>query len=604
MTKNIKKFKSIISLLKSEEFRNRDLSYCDLSGVDLSKLPSFTWKNFKFNHTNFTDTYIKFKPQLLAVNNLVSTSIPTYSIEYCDFTNCNLSYLKSSDFLFCSIKGCNFTNTDLNIELTNCFGENIKESNNLLDFKDYSDVIFPQNGKMSETILNISNLQSNDDVLINYKTVQDNPNVFFTSDIIYLVIKKELIDFNSFIPISKAKELRYFIDDMLNEDGKREGKLISFFNILNNDNPFTDFECIRFFQGNVENKSYGVLDLSNVSTFLINSIIFSNCKFEKIIFSEHFEKQSEHLNFGNSLISHAYFPTITYSSWKEFDEIRLGKSMITIYRNLYLELGRSCNGKCKFCRNQLLEPCTYDLSKIIENLSSIPKYFDNIVIGGGEPTLRLDDLEVLYNQLPFEFTIFTNGSLSFDELYYLSKKFDFNISRHSVSDDINNNILGVKALSSEELKKLQIDSYSTITLCATCFKGDGLDTVEKIEDYISFAYDCGINRILFQTLHRDLDNSNFMESVLPIDDGIFDEVIMNLKAQKYKIGVPIYSTGNYKLIIADNDEKSISFKKYITNEELEREWPQACKRTFDLSMDPSGNLYENWHQSLGKVLIK
>ncbi len=79
----------------------------------------------------------------------------------------------------------------------------------------------------------------------------------------------------------------------------------------------------------------------------------------------------------------------------------------------------------------------------------------------------------------------------------------------------------------------------------------------------------------------------------PIDDNIFDEMISKLKEQSWKISLHIYSTGDYKLIMAQKNDKTISFKKYITKEELEQEWYQACKRTFDLSMDPSGNIYQN-----------
>lgn len=81
-------------------------------------------------------------------------------------------------------------------------------------------------------------------------------------------------------------------------------------------------------------------------------------------------------------------------------------------------------------------------------------------------------------------------------------------------------------------------------------------------------------------------------------------VINELRKKGYEISIPIYSTGDYKLIIAKKEGIQISFKQYITKEELESKWYQSPKRTFDLSMDPSGNLYENWHQSSGKVLIR
>lgn len=137
---------------------------------------------------------------------------------------------------------------------------------------------------------------------------------------------------------------------------------------------------------------------------------------------------------------------------------------------------------------------------------------------------------------------------------------------------------------------------------ATCFKG-GLDHVSDLEQYIELSDYVGSN-VLFQTLHEDLKDG---EPSVQIDDGIFDEVITHLKEQGYKVGeVPIYSTGDYKLIIvkSKNEEKTISFKKYITKEELEKEWYRASKRTFDLSMAPNGDVYENWHQTSNLVLSR
>ena len=113
-----------------------------------------------------------------------------------------------------------------------------------------------------------------------------------------------------------------------------------------------------------------------------------------------------------------------------------------------------------------------------------------------------------------------------------------------------------------------------------------------------------INNFLFQTLHQDLNAPFSSDTVLPIRNHIFDLVIHKLRKKGYEISMPIYSTGDYKLIIAEKDGIRISFKQYITKEELESKWYQSPKRTFDLSMDPSGNLYENWHQSSGKVLIR
>lgn len=597
----MKKFNSIAQFLISKEFRNKNLSYCDLSGIDLSHLPSFTWNGFIFDHTNFSDTGIKFYPNKLSPLCKEYHNEPYYSIEYCDFTNCDLSYLTTDDMSFVSIKGVNFTNTNLNIELTNSFGRNIEESWQGLGFKDFSDIIFPQDGKMNETIMKIV-------FLTNHYTIKNNPLVPFSSIDIYHAICKYLPDEGVYISTKKIEELNNFIDEMLEEDVSRDGNLVKLFDTLNTSNPFNAIERIRFFQKLVNHKSFSVVDLSDIPCELIKEVSFNNCMFEKIIFPDNFESKAGRLSFYRSSIKCVVFPTLTSSSWRDFSDTRFGHSRITFSRNLYLELGRNCNGSCKFCRNQYLQPCNYDFEAITDNLGRILNYINNIVIGGGEPTLFLDDIYTLKrknNQIGKSWTVFTNASSDLGKLVDLSDSgFALNISRHAVSDQVNDEILGVKSLSVSELKELKKRTYTRLTLCATCFKGDGIDTVEEMEDYIALSDECNISNILFQTLHEDLENLEQLDSVLPIDDSIFDEMLFKLQEQGYEISMPIYSTGDYKLIIAKNDRKTISFKRYISKEELEREWHMACKRTFDLSMDPSGNVYENWHQSSGKIYLK
>ena len=45
----------------------------------------------------------------------------------------------------------------------------------------------------------------------------------------------------------------------------------------------------------------------------------------------------------------------------------------------------------------------------------------------------------------------------------------------------------------------------------------------------------------------------------------------------------------------------MTLQSYISQNELDINWPKSIKRAFDLSIDPSGNLYENWHQKEGMV---
>lgn len=89
---------------------------------------------------------------------------------------------------------------------------------------------------------------------------------------------------------------------------------------------------------------------------------------------------------------------------------------------------------------------------------------------------------------------------------------------------------------------------------------------------------------------------------LNIDPKVFDDLINYLKENGFRNKFPIYATGGYvSYVFKDKDGFSVAVQNYITKKELDNEWPYAIKRTFDLSIDPSGNLYENWHQQSNPV---
>ncbi len=564
----MKKFQTLEEFLHSDAFSRKDLSYCDLSNLDLSSFPTSTWEGFKFYKTDFTNTNIKFYPQTLKWNGF------DWDLDYCNFTNCDLSYLTAKDLEKVSIEGCNFTNTN--------FYVNPLDS----DFHFYG-IIFGDAYHGRE----LDKYASKMDI----KTLFLNPNLSFSSNSILEMLHNSYL-FHNIAAID--------IDKVLDIDKNQEGKLWKFWNLISTNAKFSIKEKKLFFDNiYIKNKKFTTLDFSEFDYDFLNNFAFFNCTFQKIIFPNHDIKVSN-IHITDSKAEEVVFPTITPSSWNEIDRKRLF-SNVTFYKNLYVELGRFCNGKCQFCRNQYLEPCEYDFETIFENLYNIYPYLDNIVVGGGEPTLLTEDLKKLcYSDVSNKITIFTNASLHYDELMELNAMAPLNISRHSMDDDENNKILGVEALTNLNLRFLNASHLKPITLCATCFE-NGLDSKDKILDYIKYySKEVKINNFLFQTLHQDLNTPFSSNTVLPISNHVFDLVIHKLRKKGYEISMPIYSTGDYKLIIAKKDGIHISFKQYITKEELESKWYQSPKRTFDLSMDPSGNLYENWHQSSGKVLIK
>ena len=282
---------------------------------------------------------------------------------------------------------------------------------------------------------------------------------------------------------------------------------------------------------------------------------------------------------------------------------------ITFFTKVYLELSRQCNAKCKFCRNSSFEQTKYDLRKIIKTLNSVKKYLNSVVIGGGEPTLKIDDvvkLKECCDAQNLNWNMFTNGTNYSLINKCIIENFKLNISRHAVLDNENAMIFGVdsnKIMTSKDIEQLNAKK-ANITLFATCFHG-GLDNAQKIIEYIKFAKAIGCKKVLFQDLQMDysLGCKSKDYNNLYIDAKTFEIVkeylhVAGFKQAKYQL----VATGGYTTeIFKDDDYFSVSIQKYLTKEELETLWLESTKRIVDLSIDPSGNLFNNWHQTSGRV---
>ena len=115
-------------------------------------------------------------------------------------------------------------------------------------------------------------------------------------------------------------------------------------------------------------------------------------------------------------------------------------------------------------------------------------------------------------------------------------------------------------------------------------------------------------KVLIQNLQRDssLGLLTGTGTDLNIDDQALADVISFLQGENFRQKkYPIYASGGYvTYIFKDKDDDfSISIQKNLSKSDLSTNWPKAVKRAFDLSIDPAGNLYENWHQNYGMVDI-
>ena len=64
----------------------------------------------------------------------------------------------------------------------------------------------------------------------------------------------------------------------------------------------------------------------------------------------------------------------------------------------------------------------------------------------------------------------------------------------------------------------------------------------------------------------------------------------------------ICATVGYILKRYQKENYTLSLKIYLSKEELEKYWKNAFKRTFDFTMTPSGELYQDWNRGSLVVL--
>lgn len=584
-----RKINNIQEIWDGNKLLIKDFSNLDLEGLDLSEIPSWEWEDCVFDNTSVKNTGIKFFPEYLKI---VHHHQRKLYIKNCDFSDNDLSgfFKYNSDINYNS---CDFSNTNIPFYL---FGENNK--------LDSSCVRYDLNWYKPTLEIN---------------TIRNNPWLKFDSEKLLYVIKEHLN--NEFFIIEKESEIENvinLIEEYLSYD--QVGELKKLYQFLTG--YLTKRELALFFKDNViRNKTFKNLDLTDFDNELLEQIFFTDCTFENITckkdIGELIRTKFPNFSFGKDAenrVNNILLPEINYDSWQSIHNNRVGGTPITFKTNLYLELGRACNANCSFCKNNFYSNNSCSLNKIKKTLKDVSSYINSVVIGRGEPTLRLDDVKKVldvfkhsnigYKAYDINKYIFTNGSCKYVDSELSGYDVKYNISRHAIDDEENANIFCLdkdKILSTKELEKF-INNNKGVTLAATCFKG-ALDSKEKIIDYIKYALSIGCQSILLSDLmimEDGLTNKRNNYNV-NIDDNVFDEVIGCLRQNSFEMSLPIYSTGGYILTILKKGAYNISIKHYISKKELEDNWPSAYKRTFDLSIDPKGNLYENWHQTSGIV---
>ena len=578
----MRKFTRIRKLRRYLKGGNKDFSNMDLSDLDLSRFVPELWEDAIFYNTNFKGTGINFLPSKLR----------NESVEGCNFEGVDLSEIPSEEWTFINIKNANFRKTNVNIIFDHIF-------------KDIEDILIDESyGNKPREYWNRTKL--------NFIILEHNPFIKITSIKLISMIKKYIAGITIFLSDEKVKEIVSECEEKLRVYD--DGNLIRFYDLICIN--CTAREKLDFFRGNIIRRCFKKLDFTGFSTELIQEFNFRECKFGEIILSNEIDD-----------IIHSYIRIFNRENKNEFGKIILTKfdglnswknylrstimGRITVKRFLYLEIGKKCNSNCVFCRNKSFEECKErNFQQILENLKIISKYMDTIFIGGGEPALYLQDIIEIYKCIGMEtdIVIVSNGTICKKDLKYLDdeigvRNVSLYISRHAISEEDNKNILNVSKnvyiMSANEIKEMS--NIVNIVLTPVCVKG-GLDTSEKIKAYIEEFLQEDIKSITFATLHANasLGTKKLEYEDLYVSPDTFEDVYKELLRQDFVCKEEISSTGGYILKRFQKGNYMVSFKIYITMDELKEIWDKTIKKTWDFTMTPSGDVYQDWNR--GKLV--
>lgn len=633
-----KRINDISEIYDGKELLTKEIVNLDLSNIDLSIIPIEQWYKCTFYNTSFKNTGIKFIPNMLAVTPPEESKkfelfsyLPLFiCMCYCDFSDNDLSYLKPQDFYtwrdheVCTY-GCNFSNTGVNFLKTL---RNVILDESYADYDTGHEYWAYQPGLVNwPDFVDIETIKKNPFLKVpSFRLMNAINSRLFKKVLDEDFIRQKKLDLNGGLILAKlteedisvVEELVKECEELLMYDQQGYGiKLYSKLKLF-----MTIDQKFNFFRFNLMNLDIKNVDFEDIPVELFRYYGLFNNSFENVIVNNSLGELLkiwdghiiDRLRGHKNQYKDFYTPQIKYSSWQEnpLAKKRVSDSALTFYTKIYLELDRVCNAKCSFCRNSSFDKCKYDLGNIKSTLGIVHNYVNAVVIGGGEPTLKLDhvvDLRESLKDTNMEWHMFSNGTkLDLIEDDYIMDNFKLNISRHAINDMVNADIFGVpsnKIMASSDIEKLNLRNKE-VTLNATCFKG-GLDSFDKIIDYINYAKQIGCKKVLIQNLQKfmSLGNKAIDKNNICIDENIFPKVREYLIANGYRQKYPIYATGGYvSYIFTDKDDFSIALQKYITKDELDKEWPKAMKRAFDLSIAPDGNLYENWSQTSGLVKMK
>ena len=180
---------------------------------------------------------------------------------------------------------------------------------------------------------------------------------------------------------------------------------------------------------------------------------------------------------------------------------------------LYVNITDKCNGKCPFCINPSCAQGNnpFNLNRLKKILPVLRDYVYGVSITGGEPMLDphlMDDtvkavVDVFDHSV--EIDIVTNGTnlTWIPSLSQLKSIDSIHLSRHRIDDEENRGVLGFEAPSSKDIRQVldHLEDPGKIVLNCVLMR-DGVDSAEKLSEYLEWSADLGIQNTSFIGLSR------------------------------------------------------------------------------------------------------
>lgn len=264
--------------------------------------------------------------------------------------------------------------------------------------------------------------------------------------------------------------------------------------------------------------------------------------------------------------------------------------------HLHLKVTNKCQAGCNFCIEKGIT-CKENATQYIEKLDKVLTEMESedilysVSVTGGEPLL-FDNFKLLSDTLKSHdikfLTMNTNAALLKQNLNLIDGVFDFvDISRHSVDDNINNQIFKNNMPTINDLKEIKKNMHKTkMRLQCVITKEMTYSDFMNYVDTFSFADDLSFRRLMSTSdIHNVVyDNAKSSDSYINILNNVYND--FNLVEQVLQ-DYYVYETW-------ERNNKNITFSysdmNMLTNEE-KREEDNICR---EFILHPNGIFSGSW----------